>query len=89
MNDDNDTHNKNFYANPGAFLKKIGEDELAKKVAELIENVKISLNGKRNYLCSFEIAKSKRETLRDNAKDNDLVESCEDRSISQNNQSES
>ena len=40
MNDDNDTHNKNFYANPGAFLKKIGEDELAKKVAELIEKAR-------------------------------------------------
>jgi hypothetical protein len=59
------------------------------QVAELIENVKISLNAKRNYLCSFGIAKSKCGTLGDNSKDSDLVESCEDRSISENNQSQS
>jgi hypothetical protein len=59
------------------------------QMAELIENVKISLNAKRNYLCSFQIAKSKCETLRDNAKDNDQVESCDNRSVSQNNQSKS
>jgi hypothetical protein len=32
------------------------------QAAELIENVKVFLNGKRNYLCSFGIAKSKGST---------------------------